>query len=165
MLTSRPRAAGSSLTSVTVLWSLIKTTNNKPDKGLTLKTVFFNIIPLFVIFNRWFLSFYQNKNFGKWLNDKIVAIKSKEFRVCAPRIWHNMTALTSVRPYQLKNALTSELKVKGNTFIIIYVNPYKPSVLLVGHRQTAQTKIKWRRTRRLIRVPTICLQNSLLKFE
>ena len=57
------------------------------------------------------------------------------------------------------------LKVKGNTFIIIYVNPYKHSVLFVGQWQTVQTKIRRRRTRRLIRVSTIYLQNSILDLN
>ena len=44
-----------------------------------------------------------------------------------------------------------------------YVNTYKPSVLFVGHRQPVQTQIRRRRTRRLIRVSTVCLQNISLK--
>ena len=44
-------------------------------------------------------------------------------------------------------------------------NPHKPSVLFVGHRQTAQTQIRHRRMQRLIRFSTVCLQNVLLKFE
>ena len=42
--------------------------------------------------------------------------------------------------------------------------PYKPSVLFVRHRQTVQTQIRRRRTQRLIRVFTVCLQNILLKL-
>ena len=42
------------------------------------------------------------------------------------------------------------------------VNPYKPSVLFVGHRKTVKTQI---RSHHLIRVSTVCLQNDLLKFE
>ena len=45
------------------------------------------------------------------------------------------------------------------------VNPYKPSILFVGQRQTMQTQIRRRILRRLIRVSTVCLQNVLLKFE
>ena len=42
------------------------------------------------------------------------------------------------------------------------LNPeLQPSVHLVGHRITVQTQ----RTRRLIRVSTVCLQNNLLKFD
>ena len=45
------------------------------------------------------------------------------------------------------------------------INPYKPSVLFVGHMQTAQTQHSRRRTRHLIRVSTVCSQNVLLEFE
>ena len=38
-----------------------------------------------------------------------------------------------------------------------HINPYKPSVLFVEQWQTVQTKIGRRRTRRLIRISTICL--------
>ena len=34
-----------------------------------------------------------------------------------------------------------------------FFNPYKPSVLFVGHRQTVQNQIRCRKTRRLIRLP------------
>ena len=44
-------------------------------------------------------------------------------------------------------------------------NQNKPSVLFVGHRQTEQTLIQCCRTRRLIRVSTVYLQNYLLKIE
>ena len=47
---------------------------------------------------------------------------------------------------------------------ILNVIPFKPSVLFVGHRQTVQTQIRHQRTRRLIRVSTICLQKFLLEF-
>ena len=47
----------------------------------------------------------------------------------------------------------------------LLINPYKPSILIVGHRQTAQTQIRRHRTQHLIRVSTICLQNVLLEFE
>ena len=40
--------------------------------------------------------------------------------------------------------------------VLCYINPYKPSVPFLGHRQTVQTQIRWRRTRRLIRVFTVC---------
>ena len=45
------------------------------------------------------------------------------------------------------------------------VNPYKPSVLFVGHQQTVQNQITRRKIRRLIRFSTVCLQKDLLKFE
>ena len=45
------------------------------------------------------------------------------------------------------------------------LNPYKPSVLFVGHRQTVQTQSSRRRTRRLIMVSNVCLQNIRWTFE
>ena len=41
------------------------------------------------------------------------------------------------------------------------LNPFKPSVLFVGHRQTVHTQIRRHRTRRLIKVSTVCLQTIL----
>ena len=46
-----------------------------------------------------------------------------------------------------------------------YTNPYKSSVLFVGHGQTVQTQIRRRRTRRLIRVSTVYLHNIQLILE
>ena len=42
---------------------------------------------------------------------------------------------------------------------------YKPIVLFVGQRQTAQTQIRRRNMRRLISVSSVCSQNVLLEFE
>ena len=39
------------------------------------------------------------------------------------------------------------------------INPYKPSVLIVGHRQTVQNQIR----RRMF--STVCLPKLLLKFK
>ena len=44
-------------------------------------------------------------------------------------------------------------------------NPYKPSVLFVGHMQAVKTQIGRRPARRLIRISTAFLQNVHLKFE
>ena len=44
-------------------------------------------------------------------------------------------------------------------------NPFKPFVLFVGHRQTVQTQIRRSKTRSLIWVSIVCLQNILSKFE
>ena len=46
-----------------------------------------------------------------------------------------------------------------------FISPYKPRILFVGRRQIMQTQTRRRRTRRLIRVSTVFLQNVLLKFE
>ena len=45
------------------------------------------------------------------------------------------------------------------------INPYKPNVLFVGHRETVQIQIRRHRTHRLIRVSTVCAQNVVLKFQ
>ena len=47
----------------------------------------------------------------------------------------------------------------------ILINPYKPSILFVGQRQTMQTQIRRYRMLRLIRVSTLCHQNVLSHFE
>ena len=41
------------------------------------------------------------------------------------------------------------------------VNPYKPGIPFLGHRQTVQTQIRCRRTWHLIRVYTVCSQEFL----
>ena len=61
----------------------------------------------------------------------------------------------------LKSFITRSLSILHMN----YLNPYKPSVLFVGHRQTEQTQIRRRRSWRLIRFSTVCLQNVLLKFK
>ena len=48
---------------------------------------------------------------------------------------------------------------------IVSFNPYKSSVLFVGHRQTAQNQIRRHKTRCLIRILYVCLHNVLLKFK
>ena len=45
------------------------------------------------------------------------------------------------------------------------INPYKPSVPLLGHRQTVHTQIRRRRMQRLIRVFTVCKQDYLFEIE
>ena len=53
---------------------------------------------------------------------------------------------------------------QSSVYVTLF-NPYKPSVLFMGHRETEKTQIRRRRTRRLIRVSTVYLQNILLKIE
>ena len=55
--------------------------------------------------------------------------------------------------------------VRNVNFTQYNVNPYKPSVLFVGHRQRGQNQIRRRKTRRPIRFSTVCVQMFLLKFE
>ena len=52
-----------------------------------------------------------------------------------------------------------------NEIKLMKVNPYKPSILFVGHRQTVQNQIGRRKTRCLIRFSTVSKQKFLLKFE
>ena len=47
------------------------------------------------------------------------------------------------------------------TTIYMYINPYKPRVLFVGHRQNSAKPDQTR----LIRISTVCLQKILLNFE
>ena len=44
------------------------------------------------------------------------------------------------------------------------LNPVKPGVLFMGHRQTVHNQIRRRRGRRLIWFSTVCLQNVLLVY-
>ena len=46
-----------------------------------------------------------------------------------------------------------------------HLNPYKPCLLFVGHRQKVKIQIRLRRKRRLVRFSTACLQNDLSKFD
>ena len=50
----------------------------------------------------------------------------------------------------------SNLSIIQNIFKIIFNHLYKPIVLFVGHRQTVQTQIRRRKSRRLIRVFAAC---------
>ena len=68
------------------------------------------------------------------------------------KLW-NMYELRSF-PKQQKTAL----------FNVLF-NPYKPSALFVGNRQTVENQIRRRKTQRLIRFSTGCLQKFLLKLE
>ena len=45
------------------------------------------------------------------------------------------------------------------------INPYKHTVSFLGHRQTVKTQIRRHRTRRLVRVFTVCLQKFIKKYD
>ena len=49
--------------------------------------------------------------------------------------------------------------------LLLFINPYKHSVLFVGHQQTVQNQTRRRKKRRLFKFSTVCLQEFLLKFE
>ena len=67
--------------------------------------------------------------------------------------------------FQHLNALSVHLFVLMLYTLHYTFNPYKPSVPFWGHRQTVQTEIRRRGTRRLIRVFTVCLQEFLFEIE
>ena len=51
------------------------------------------------------------------------------------------------------------------TVTVFHVNPYKPSALSVGPRQTVETQIRYCRMRCLIRVSTGCLKHIYRKLN
>ena len=72
---------------------------------------------------------------------------------------HNHRQQTNPRHREEEN--TQYLQPHHNK---ITFNPYKPSVLFMGHWQTVQTQIRHRIMRCLIWIFTVCLQNVLFKF-
>ena len=76
-------------------------------------------------------------------------------------------SVTNLDPYSGNNAHPNCSHVLAINFIhileihILAINPYKPIVLFVGHRQTVQTQTSRRKKRRLIRVSTVYVQNIL----
>ena len=60
----------------------------------------------------------------------------------------------SVSPWGRSDGAISSSRRNPPTLYL--TNPYKPSVPFLGHRQTVQTQIRRRRTRRLIRIFTVC---------
>ena len=82
--------------------------------------------------------------------------------------------LTVVGAMGSRNAILGEMlglaviKTKLiNKYVVTHclVNPCKPGVLSVGHRQTVKTQIRCHKMWHLIKVFTICLQYFLSKFE
>ena len=57
------------------------------------------------------------------------------------------------------------MQLRWVTYTTKLFNPYKTSVLFVGHRQIVQAEIRRHRLQCLIRLSTVCLQDVLLKFE
>ena len=72
--------------------------------------------------------------------------------------WSKMTILCLDKIEHLKK-YSSCFAPNTNPF-----NPYKPSVLFVGHQQTVQNQIRRRKTRRLIRFSTVYLQKFSFKI-
>ena len=75
-------------------------------------------------------------------------------------------------PYNIYDAIYMQVCVNVNHCFLYaclvkinsLFNPYKPSVLFMGHWQTVQIQIRYHIMRFLIRNFTVCLQNLLLKF-
>ena len=67
------------------------------------------------------------------------------------------------RHFMNSTVCLNKAKVLGWTFC--HVNPFKPSILFMGHWQTVENQIRCHRTQHLIRLSSICLQKVLLKFE
>ena len=68
--------------------------------------------------------------------------------------------------YSINIQLDEEtIQLMSVTYTTKVFNPYKTSVLFVGHRQIVQAKIRRHRLQCLIRFSTEYLQNVLLKFE
>ena len=74
-----------------------------------------------------------------------------------------VTVLKSKSPELKKSNL--QLWVCLHNIYNVKFNPYKLSVLFVGHRKTMQTQIGPWRMQCLIRVSNVCSQKVLLKFE
>ena len=55
--------------------------------------------------------------------------------------------------------------ITGDAIKYNCTKPYVPSVQEKGHRETEQTKIRRRRSRRLIRNYTVCLQEIIFEKE
>ena len=62
--------------------------------------------------------------------------------------------------FEKKSAVVNMKKQKNSKKTaceeLIILNPYKPSVLLMGHQQTVQDQIRCHRVRHLIRFITVC---------
>ena len=69
--------------------------------------------------------------------------------------WYQIFALDSVAN-KTQNCLTR---------MDPYINPYKPIVFFVGHRQSMQTQIRRHETVASNQVSTVRLLNDLLEFE
>ena len=68
--------------------------------------------------------------------------------------------IEKVRPQKDMRLLGYQTKITFND-----LNPCKPSVPFLGHRQKVQTQIRRRRTQCLIRAFTVCYQEYLFEIE
>ena len=93
-------------------------------------------------------------------NDRVLRVDDKECFGLGP-----MSNKHNTRPYGLYCQLLL-LVMTGDKLIFDSMfawgfNPFKLSVLFVGHMQTVETQTRRHRTRCLIRVSTVCLWNVL----
>ena len=91
--------------------------------------------------------------FQKWITKVLI-------RLCTCTGWSVPLLFTNP-----KNRFSPVEAHIDEAHIIYYLNPYKPSVLFVGHQQTVQNQIRCRKMLRLIWFSTFCKQKFLLKFE
>ena len=82
--------------------------------------------------------------------------------------WYHFSCCPEINgfsPSFPKQMLNPEIDILIKHQRVLSVNPYKPIVLFVGHRQTLQNQIRRRKMRYLIRLSTACLQMFFLTFE
>ena len=66
--------------------------------------------------------------------------------------------------YACKVEFCTHCQYVSEAHILAVLTHLSLASFFVGHRQTVQTQIRRRRTQRLIRVCTVCLQKVLLEF-
>ena len=71
-----------------------------------------------------------------------------------------LTVKIHLYEWHISRYQSSSFVVMLEILFTYYINPFKPSVLFVGQKQTVKTQM-----RRQIRFSTVCLQNVLSKFE
>ena len=99
---------------------------------------------------------------SRFLQDKLLSGIRSECQIVWIKIRLNILSGLILAQTVCKDKVATSSIVKTKLYLF---NPYKPSVLLLGHRQMVQNQIRCHRTLRLIRFSSICLQNILLKFE
>ena len=77
--------------------------------------------------------------------------------------WRNITQMELCKPCRHRSGSMQFDHLMFTVHHELFINPYKHSILSVGHSQTVQTQIRRGSMRHLISASTICLQNVLLK--
>ena len=60
---------------------------------------------------------------------------------------------------------TPEFRINPENFLSCNINLFKTGILFMGHPQKLSKQTRRHRTRYMIRLCPVCLQNSLLIFE